>query len=295
MTAPASQTAATSRLSVLLSATEVAVGGAVHALHLPFGGHVLSLNQGLLLTLGLKGSPDRADGIRRVSKISSTAALMKSLSPAGKRLTPMLAISTQGWLYAAGLAVCGPRLSGALFGMLLLTLWGFAQPALVAYLIFGSQLFEGILKVWGEIARFLSLSPEAAAQVGWGALALVIGTKVVAGLAIAACAWLASPSFQDRYLGAYERWAIDWKREREARRGPPSSRGASLLRDLTNPWFLIGTALSISFFAFSRGADATRIALYGARVIGGAMLLSWGAREAAAFFRSRSLSRASMS
>ncbi|MFP5459829.1 MAG: hypothetical protein ACLGG7_13920, partial [Bacteriovoracia bacterium] len=98
-----------------LSLIEVGLGSLLHGLKLPFSGHVLSLNQSFILTRATLTSGERRDA----AVISTTAAILKSLSPAGKKLTPMLAIAVQGQLYYLGLLVAGTGVIGQLLGSLL--------------------------------------------------------------------------------------------------------------------------------------------------------------------------------
>ena len=78
-----------------LSLIEVGLGSVVHGLKLPFGGQVLSINQCVILShaarrLGINAKTG-------VFTISTIAATLKSLSPAGNKLGPMLSISMQGF------------------------------------------------------------------------------------------------------------------------------------------------------------------------------------------------------
>jgi hypothetical protein len=70
--------------AALLSIVEIGLGSFLHAFSIPFAGHFLSLNQGFILTRAAIETNDR----RSPGIISAVAALLKSLSPAGKKLTP---------------------------------------------------------------------------------------------------------------------------------------------------------------------------------------------------------------
>ncbi len=125
-----------------LSMTEVGLGSLFHAFHVPMGGHLLSLNQGALLCWVARGADTRREGVQRTQAVSVLTALAKSFSPAGQRLFPMLAIATQGSRYSVGLLLLGLNPAGAELGMVLLSIWPFVQPLLVAYLLFGSSSLD---------------------------------------------------------------------------------------------------------------------------------------------------------
>src|SRR6185295_7221686 len=85
--------------ATLLSLTEVGLGSVLHAMHIPFTGQLLSLNQIAVLSHATKMHPEKSAPLT----ISVVAALLKSLSPIGKRLTPMLALTMQGLLFTFGI------------------------------------------------------------------------------------------------------------------------------------------------------------------------------------------------
>lgn len=98
-----------------LSLSEVGLGSIMHALHIPFTGTLLSLNQIFLLTRSLSQVSLKSRTFSPFS-ISASAALIKCLTPIGKKLTPMLAICMQGMLYNLGILCFGNTLLGRLIG-----------------------------------------------------------------------------------------------------------------------------------------------------------------------------------
>ncbi len=88
--------------TVLLGCTEIGFGSIVHGLRIPMGGHALSVNQGIVLTLAAKKCSSGAEAAKYTNTISIYSSILKSLSPAGKKLTPMLALSCQGILFSFG-------------------------------------------------------------------------------------------------------------------------------------------------------------------------------------------------
>lgn len=138
-----------------LSAVEIGLGSLLHGLSVPFRGSVLSLNQGFVLSrASFTGAESRARGVSLTHTISLTAASLKSLSPAGKKLTPMLAISVQGLLFSLGQLLFGVTWLGHSLGMVLIALWAIAQPILLGWILNG----ESFLKALDWAIR--SFSPE---------------------------------------------------------------------------------------------------------------------------------------
>lgn len=108
--------------SVLLSLVEIVLGSFMHTVKIPFSGHVLSLNQGLFLSRSFNYVQRRGHAAKIVIEISLVTSVMKSLSPAGKKLGPMISISMQGFFYSIGLLIFGANLMGQMLGMILLSL-----------------------------------------------------------------------------------------------------------------------------------------------------------------------------
>jgi hypothetical protein len=262
------------RYASVQAAAELGLGSLVHALHVPFGGHVLSLNQALVLGLATQGALSRKEALALASGVSNASALIKSLSPAGAKLMPMLAIAAQGMLYCAGLAAFGSNWLGALAGTWLLSLWAFAQPLLFAYFVFGQSFFLGVSKLWLETALWLGIPTS------WGPVILggFVGAKLLAGTALVASARLSGKSFEIRYLAFVER--LGKRLPGRVRTSPQRPSGAatsalSALRDLTHPWFLASMAISLGFVALSRGGEAGPLLLQALRIVALGWLGFW--------------------
>ncbi len=237
--------------AAVLSACEVGLGSVLHGLHVPLSGYFLSLNQIFLLSRSLFTIRDP----RAPLVISTTAAVLKALSPAGKKLTPMLAISAQGGLFTLGPLVFGPSILGAASGAILASVWSFLQPALLAYLIFGSALVKAIESFFAKIQDSLTFVEIDATQILWIALAL-IGLKAILAVGCAALAWKLPDShftlWQKRLLAAA---AKSPKLEVARTEGSSLSTRAKLAaRDLMSPLFVISMILTLTFFIY---ADAS--------------------------------------
>lgn len=258
--------------AALLSAVEVGLGSLLHALNVPLAGHALSLNQGFVLTLAARreragGAPAAA---RAATLASQVAALLKSLSPAGRKLTPMLAISAQGLLYALGIRLLGAGAAGVSLGMALLSLWGFAQPVAIGYLLYGSSLFEAAFGVWKQLAPVLGLAPRS-----WVAIVLAaVALKALLGIALGIAALRARPAQVSGYLDALARR----RALRPASPAPAPSPARGALRDLLSPVFLGSYALVAAFFAFSESARAQSVWFW-MRPLAAGYALFWLARR----------------
>jgi hypothetical protein len=127
-----------------LSLMEVGLGSILHAFHFPFSGFFLSLNQCFVLNRAVlfSISSDSSAGRFIPMTVSNTAAIIKTLSPYGKKFTPMLAISMQGLLFNMGVLFFGKNLFGRCIGSLLLSVWPMIQPIIVYGIIYGSIVFD---------------------------------------------------------------------------------------------------------------------------------------------------------
>ena len=141
----------------ILSLTEIGLGSFLHGFKIPFSGHFLSMNQGLILaktTRAIKGS------FFATSQISLIASLLKTLAPAGKKLTPMLAISMQGILFNFGTLALGNNFFGIWLGFSLLALWAFIQPILIYIILFGKDLIYMANYFLSKIEKVFHISIE---------------------------------------------------------------------------------------------------------------------------------------
>ena len=140
-----------------LCVAEMGVGAWAHSLHLPLTGQVLSLNQNHVL---IRCGQRLCSGTRVAVDlwwVSVMCAILKSLAPAGKKLTPMLAISCQGALLALGVALLGTNVAGFVMGAVLASTWAFIQPLLLAWVFFGAEwksVGELLLAKFAELPKF---------------------------------------------------------------------------------------------------------------------------------------------
>lgn len=141
-----------------LSITEIGLGSLGHGFKIPLTGQVLSLNQLAFLLNAVN-----ADQLAKSStfEISGIAAILKSFSPAGKKLGPMLSIAMQGFLFWLGISILGLNILGQIVGAILLCLWAFVQPFLTLFMIYGFdlvKLIEFYIKRISEDYTFVAIS-----------------------------------------------------------------------------------------------------------------------------------------
>lgn len=253
--------------AALQSLVEVGLGSFLHAFHVPFAGHALSLNQGLILTQACQKTESRKDAVAATNGISIITAILKSLSPMGKRLTPMLAISMQGVLFSIGILLLGNNILGMILGISLLSLWSFAQPLLFAYLFFGEKLFLAVEKLWLDMAEKLSISPEYGLNILIGFVLL----KVLLSWVVAFIGWKYPTWVTEKYFTKLMQYKDFATQNIKNKKSQSASRGA--LKDLLNPWMMISLVLTIGFMILTEKSDFFQVFVYSLRVIAIAYLV----------------------
>lgn len=257
--------------AALLSLTEIGLGGILHGFHIPFGGHFLSLNQGFLLSRFLYAHRTARRVCQSPIQISNCAALLKSLSPMGKKLTPMLAISMQGLLLSLTTSILGVNAVGICFGMLLISLWGFLQPLLLYYFLFGSNLVHAISKFTEAMNRFVSIDPNSLLFI----FLLLVVLKAVFAIAIG---FLAMRTTYDTSL-KYEELLLKQAAAPSRKRALHPIRRT--LREFLNPLFLLSLCLTAVFLFYSESSRTDfifgllRPAAFGAALFLGFQLVSF--------------------
>lgn len=180
--------------AAMLSITEIGLGSLLHSFHMPFTGYFLSLNQVFLLSRasGLIG----ANGSRFMpGSVSFVAAALKSLSPAGKKLTPMLAISMQGCLFNIGIFLFGHTTAGRIVGAAISSLWGFLQQFLIYFFIFGHIFTQAMMQFHEYPKIWFNIEPECIVYV----LAGIVGLKVILSVTAAYLAPKVSSQLMTKY------------------------------------------------------------------------------------------------
>ncbi len=249
-----------------LSIVEVGIGGFVHGFKIPFGGHFLSLNQGLYLCRALENAKTKRQGAVQSIEISGVASVLKSLSPAGQKIGPMLSIGMQGFLFSVGILVGGLGIFGQILAMLLLSLWAFLQPFLSLFVIYGSDL-QKVLSFYGErIGKDgLGLASSVAILVG-----ILVCIKLILASLIPILLWQMSSKATKITEEKYFRFFSKWQPQRPPQAKPSPARGA--LQDMTRPLFMLSTVLILCFFLLTE-SSATKIFWYSMRPLAMAFVL----------------------
>lgn len=221
----------------LLAASEIGLGGLLHVARIPLRGHLLSLNQiFVLMQASLTGGPSQSHFSPLT--ISSIAACLKSLTPMGSKLTPMLAISMQGLLFNIGILAFGHSTLGRLTGGVLASFWAFIQPLCLYGIIFGISGAQTLLKGIQELSRYFSLSEELWLYIGVGFILMKVILVIIGALIL--------PSLRSLHLQAYiQRLSAYMPKTQEVKR----SAWQSAIREICNPFFLVLT-VSIAGVAF---------------------------------------------
>ncbi len=242
-----------------LSIIEVGLGSLLHAFHVPFSGVFLSLNQGFILCRATILSRELPDNNWVSYNISNVAAVLKSLSPAGKKLGPMLSLSMQGLLFNLGVISLGTNPVGLCFGMALLSLWAFVQPLITYYLFFGEKLFSAAEYLFEKTLPYHNLKPENLLYIF---LALVI-SKMILACVLAILSWRIRG--KTIYGKNYDEELIAIAKEKGVRLGEsrvsPKNAAWLAFKDLFRPLFLISLAMTGAFLYFSQ-SDHAQIGWY---------------------------------
>jgi len=244
------------RAAALLSLVEIGLGSVLHSFKIPFSGHALSLNQGFFLARAtLKVRRFRSSRLMG-AHVSSIGSMLKSLSPAGKKLTPMLAICTQGILFSFGTVLLGPNFFGILLGMVLLSLWAFAQPVLIYLILYGRAIIHIADYFFEKFQKVISFDYEDLLVI----LAIVVTIKV----ALAVLVSLLVANISDEKASNYENRLILLSKKSKKKRLELEKteelfwyqHARLALQDLFNPLFILSLAVTAIFFTFVHTASA---------------------------------------
>ncbi len=243
------------REGALLALAEVGFGSILHGLKIPLSGDFLSLNQGFLLTRAVHTNKN-AQGMKSLPfKVSSVAALLKSLAPAGKKLTPMLAISAQGFLYSAGLFILGVNFAGIFLGSLLLSLWSFAQPFLLYYLLYGQKILTVAESLVEKLNKIFPFTSETLILVIAGAICV----KLILAFLTTLIALRLSPQAWEVYAKKISAKTArsDLKNRKGHDLGLKKNLAANMglaLRDLFSPLFVVSLVLVFLFYFYAESS-----------------------------------------
>jgi hypothetical protein len=173
---------------------EMGVGSLLHATRVPFRGLALSSVQAGVMTLASAGLTQPA----RIVWVPLISAGLKAFSPGGGRVRPMVAIATQGALFAGSVQVLGWNFAGLIVGGALVGAWSALQGFFLQYLLLGQDL----VVAYDRLVRWLAENWQLHAPsmptllAGWTALHMA----AAAGLTLLASRWRSPPRVLQQIL-----------------------------------------------------------------------------------------------
>lgn len=230
-----------SKYTFILFLSETGLGSLLHGFKIPLSGHFLSLNQSFWLTrLTLKNK--RRQDSNHAAQVSS---VLKSLSPAGKKLTPMLAISMQGFLFHLPLYFGINNLTLIAAGFFL-ALWAFLQPLLIYLIIFGKNLFDVAHYFLDKLNEVISFVPNDLSKI----LLFFILLKLCLSLLVSIVALKIDDQKEENLAKTIEDKFVKNSHNQKSTK----SFWGGLIYDLTRPLFIMTFSLTVLFFFFSESS-----------------------------------------
>lgn len=232
---------AVGKYSASLSLTEIGLGSFLHGFSIPFAGQFLSLNQIAIMSRASSLQKDKLIALR----ISLISSLLKSLSPAGKKLTPMLAILSQGLFFSLGLSFFGLNPIGFFVAIALSAAWAFIQPILLLYFMFGKTLLD-VIEYFQKDFKFLS---QLTLQM---TLILIVATYLVKLTLGVLLAWKLSRMSEKQFEDIQNKFNIKSTRPRKKE---SRSQFLNALSDLMQPLFILSFILTAVFLYHSQSSS----------------------------------------
>lgn len=233
-----------------LALIEVSLGSFVHSFKIPFGGTLLSLNQGYFLCQLIKETKTHPSCRTLPFSVSVIVALLKSLSPAGNKLAPMVSISMQGFLFSLPLMLFGLSLPIVMLASSFASVWSFVQPILSYYVLFGPDFFLALEFVAKKTFPFLDLTKDKMMSILF--TLMIVKATTAALLAIAASRKASETVILE---GASE----NLFQKMTSKSAPTDSAFLLAIKDLFRPLFLISFVMTAVFLFYSESESATLI------------------------------------
>lgn len=230
-----------------LSITEITLGSFGHGFKIPLTGQILSLNQlAFLLNAVNKEKLPKSSAF----EISGIAAILKSFSPAGQKLGPMLSIAMQGFLFWLGTSLFGINVFGQIVGAVALSLWAFIQPFVTLFMIYGfdlAKLMEFYAKRISDDYSFIALS-----------LVYAVIAFMILKICIAVGFVIFSVSSQ-KEINIINQGKIGTTLLRQMPSGTSQNALKAAIKDLFKPLFLLSFILMLIFIWQLNGTLAQKI------------------------------------
>lgn len=227
-----------------LALVEIVFGSVGHGFKIPFTGTFLSYYQ-MYICLAMmirKHAPPI-----QVFNTSVLVSLLKTLSPLGKKITPMIAIFMQGFLLWVGTISLGGTVLGMMVGSALFVSWSIVQIAIGYTLVYGFDFFRMIEFFQKEMTDYTSVNIYAVFIAYW-IFKIILAQGMVGYLVFkrnSGTEW----SFDEKKL-------LDWRANflKKQDNASPSSSVFRAVKDLTNPFFFLSLALMVLFHFFKNTA-----------------------------------------
>lgn len=249
-----------------LASVEIVAGSLGHGFKIPFTGTLLSYYQ-LYISLWLLICVHAHRS--QVFNMSVIVALLKTLSPFGKKITPMIAISMQGFLLWLGTIFLGIGWTGLALGSMLLVTWSMIQAVIGYVLIYGYDFIQMVDYFQQEIREYSSFNIYAV-LLGYWVLKVILALGMIFYLKMKpqSAQWLIDES------------ALARMRQRMTTSSAPQSASNAMraLRDLVNPFFVFSLFLMIAFH-FLKKTPHEQIIWFVCRSLGVGFLLFYLVRS----------------
>jgi len=227
-----------------LALVEIVFGSMGHGFKIPFTGTFLSYYQ-LYVCLAMM--------IRRqalpiqVFNTSVLVALLKTLSPMGKKITPMIAIFTQGFLLWFGTSLGGGHILGMALGSALFVSWSILQIAIGYTLVYGFDFFRMIEFFQNEMNDYTHVNIYSVFIAYW-----VLKIILAQGLIV----FLVFKRSSSSEWSLDEKKLLDWRAKFfQNQRVLHYSDFKRAVKDLTNPFFFLSLALMVVFHFFQNTSN----------------------------------------
>ncbi|MCX5795970.1 MAG: DUF2478 domain-containing protein [Elusimicrobia bacterium] len=170
-------------LGSLWAASEIVLGSFLHNARIPLSGNILTGIGIAILVAGHRLWPQRG----LLWRAGLICAAMKSVSPSAVILSPMIAISVEGFLLEAGVLLGGANPAGYLLAGGLAMSWPLGHRLGGTFLYYGPQTWTLYVKGLEQVRAWLHLapgSPWSPLLLLWSAHLLGGGAAAVAGMRV---------------------------------------------------------------------------------------------------------------
>lgn len=224
-----------------LALVEIVFGSVGHGFKIPFAGTFLSYYQLYILLVMMIRKQAPAIATFNTSVI---VALLKTLSPLGKKITPMIAIFMQGFLLWLGTTVFGGTLVGMMVGSALFVSWSLVQIAIGYTVVYGLDFFRMIEFFQKEMSAYVVVNFYFIFIAYWVVKIVLAETLLI---------YLVFKNQSHVEWSLDEKKMLNWRSKMISSETPKvTSNLGRAGKDLVNPFFFLTLALMILFHFFQK-------------------------------------------